>query len=169
MPFFRVQSRRHGIRWHNPVQIVPDARTNRIFAMGRPVDLRRRTYPRVRHRSDQRNFLRRSSNSLQLRIFFPSPGMHSPARSREPAAADEHKGGAGRWQSSTAEPPANEQRSSTVGGSQGNASGGTGGSQPPAAAPSPQVNSAPESLLIGAPAVADSITNSGDRARLQII
>jgi len=59
-----------------PVQIVPDARTNRIFAMGRPVDLvfveglvREFDTP-----TDNRNYLRRKLRFLSVTDFLPVAG-----------------------------------------------------------------------------------------------
>lgn len=59
-----------------PIQIIPDARTNRIFAMGRPVDLLF-VETLVREfdvQSDNKNFLRRKLRFLSVRDFLPIAG-----------------------------------------------------------------------------------------------
>ncbi len=59
-----------------PVQIVPDPRTNRIFAMGRPVDLE--FVESLVHEFDvetsEKNFLRRKLRFLKVSEFLPIAG-----------------------------------------------------------------------------------------------
>ncbi len=59
-----------------PIQIIPDARTNRLFAMGRPVDLLfvEGLVREFDTESDQRNFLRRKLRFLDVSDFLPIAG-----------------------------------------------------------------------------------------------
>ncbi|MEK6230838.1 MAG: hypothetical protein N2A42_03220, partial [Luteolibacter sp.] len=151
-----------------PVQIIPDARTNRIFAMGRPVDLLfiEGLVREFDTESDQRNFLRRKLKFLAVADFLPIAG---DALTRAFTGTGTAEAGA---QASTGGNNRQNQRQQSNGnlfnrgGNQGNTSGrnsgsgGSGGSSGNSLA-DPQINSAPESLLIGRTLlVADNITNS---------
>lgn len=59
-----------------PVQIVPDPRTNRIFAMGRPVDLVfvEGLVREFDTKTDEKNFLRRKLRFLSAADFLPIAG-----------------------------------------------------------------------------------------------
>lgn len=148
-----------------PVQIIPDARTNRIFAMGRPVDLLfiEGLVREFDTESDQRNFLRRKLKFLAVADFLPIAG---DALTRAFTGTGTAEAGG---QASTGGNNRQNQRQQSNGnlfnggGNQGNTSGrnsGSGGSGGSSLA-DPQINSAPESLLIGRTLlVADNITNS---------
>jgi general secretion pathway protein D len=154
-----------------PVQIIPDARTNRIFAMGRPVDLLfvEGLVREFDTESDQRNFLRRKLKFLAVADFLPIAGdaltraftgTGTGTGTGDAGAATQGSGAGNRQQSNNnLFNGGGSQGSSSFGGS----SGGAGGSSASrgSALSDPQVNSAPESLLIGRTLlVADNITNS---------
>jgi type II secretion system protein D len=156
-----------------PVQIIPDARTNRIFAIGRPVDLIF-VEGLVREfdiKSDQRNFLRRKLEFLAVADFLPIAG-DALTRAFSGTGTAGAEGGAGAQAQPTggnrpANRPQNNNNLFNSGGSQGAGSfggnsGGTGGSGSRGSSLSaPEVSSAPQSLLIGRTLlVADNITNS---------
>jgi type II secretion system protein D len=164
-----------------PVQIIPDARTNRIFAMGRPVDLLfiESLIREFDTESDQRNFLRRKLKFLAVADFLPIAGdALNRAFSGTGTGADSSSQSQGGNRQT-----GNRQQTGNFlggGGNQGNSgglggSGGTGGNSSRSSSLSdPQVNSAPESLLIGRTLlVADNITNSiivqGPPAGVEII
>lgn len=153
-----------------PVQIIPDARTNRIFAIGRPVDLIF-VEGLVREfdiESDQRNFLRRKLKFLAVSDFLPIAGdsltrAFAGTGTAEGAGAAQAPGGGNRQPTR----PQNNNNLFNGGGSQGGGSfggqGGAGGSSASrgSSLSDPQINSAPESLLVGRTLlVADNITNS---------
>lgn len=170
-----------------PVQIVPDARTNRIFAMGRPVDLvfveglvREFDTP-----SDTRNYLRRKLRFLPVASFlnvaqdaltraFSSSQGGGAAGGAGSTGANFGGGGSrtsttGRSGSSTS---SRGNTSATSGGSSsysggssgfGGSSGGSsgGGSTRGDALSAPEVSSDPTSIVVGRTLlVADNITNS---------
>jgi general secretion pathway protein D len=170
-----------------PVQIVPDARTNRIFAMGRPVDLvfveglvREFDTP-----SDTRNYLRRKLRFLPVasflnvaedaltRAFSGSSGGGGAAGGAGSTGAN--FGGAGGRTSTTGRTGSTSSRSNTsatsgggssfgggssgFGGSGGGSSGG--GSARGDALSAPEVSTDPTSIVVGRTLlVADNITNS---------
>lgn len=168
-----------------PVQIVPDARTNRIFCMGRPVDLvfvenlvREFDIP-----SSEKTFLRRKLRFLTVSDFLPVAGdalTRAFSGSGDAAAA----GGAPTGQS-RARPVASNNSSRTTGssrnstgsnsfGNSGFGGGNGGGSGGGYSLEDPQTSAAPESLLIGRTLlVADNITNSvvvqGPPSALEIV
>ena len=172
-----------------PVQIIPEPRTNRIFAMGRPVDLlfveglvREFDIP-----TSDKTFLRRKLRFLTVSEFLP---IASDALTRaftgtgEGGAAGGAAGGGaaagGRTQSSSRQTSsASSGRSSRSSGSSGlgnssssgfgNSSSGFGGGSSGgggiggggSSLSDPAVSSAPESVLVGRTLlVADNITNS---------
>ncbi|MBC7980314.1 MAG: hypothetical protein H7Y36_07100 [Armatimonadetes bacterium] len=160
-----------------PVQIIPDARTNRIFAMGRPVDLLfvEGLVREFDTQSDQRNFLRRKLKYLAVADFLPIAGDALTRAFTGTGSADSGQGqgggGANRPQNQAQNRAQNNQGGGLFaggggnqsGGGGGNSSGGGGGSSGSrgSALSDPQVNSAPESLLVGRTLlVADNITNS---------
>ena len=164
-----------------PVQIIPDPRTNRIFGMGRPVDLLF-VEGLVREfdiATDQRNFLRRKLKFLSVADFLPIAG-DALTRAFNGTGSGGAEGGGG----NPAQPAGGGNRQSgqntqnnrsqqgnnslfngggSSGGSSfggGGGSGGSGGSRGSSLS-APDVNTAPESLLIGRTLlVADNITNS---------
>ena len=181
-----------------PVQIIPEPRTNRIFAMGRPVDLifveglvREFDIP-----SSEKTFLRRKLRFLTVSEFLPIAGdALTRAFSVTGEGGGSSGGGASRSQSSRQTSASGTNRatqsssgfgrdtssgfggSSSFGGSSGfggssRSRGGMGGGG--SALSDPTVNSAPESLLVGRTLlVADNITNSivaqGPPSALEII
>ena len=171
-----------------PVQIIPDPRTNRIFVMGRPVDLLF-VEGLVREfdvETSEKNFLRRKLRFLTVSEFLPiagdaltrafsgtgdsggsgggaSGGAQSGAsRAQLTGGQASSSGGSGGRSGSnrSGSTGANFGGSSSGGGfGGGGSSGGGGGGGGGLSAPS--VSSAPESVLVGRTLlVADNITNS---------
>ena len=144
-----------------PIQIIPDARTNRIFAMGRPVDLLfvEGLVREFDTQSDQRNFLRRKLKFLAVADFLPIAGdalTRAFSGTGDQSGQSAQGGGGG---SNNRQQGANKNDLFNSGGRNtgGTATSGIGGST----LSEPQINSAPESLLVGRTLlVADNITNS---------
>lgn len=189
-----------------PVQIIPDPRTNRIFAMGRPVDLLF-VEGLVREfdvETSEKNFLRRKLRFLTVSEFLPVAGdalTRAFSGTGDGAAGGAAGGGGGggaaggggggnRAQSAGNNRQAGGRSGGSTGanfgsgggsssgglggggGSSGGFGGGGGGSG--SALSDPEVNSAPESVLVGRTLlVADNITNSivvqGPPSGLEII
>ena len=166
-----------------PVQIIPDARTNRIFAIGRPVDLIfvEGLVRQFDIKTDQRNFLRRKLKFLSVADFLPIAGDALTRAFNGTGSADTAGGGSqtpssqssgsGRSNSQNTQNTQNSrsQNSSSLfngGGSQGSGSFGSGGGGGSSGSrgsslSAPDASTAPESLLIGRTLlVADNITNS---------
>lgn len=171
-----------------PVQISADSRTNRIFAMGRPVDLvfienlvREFDIP-----TSDKNFLRRKLRFLKVSEFLPVAADALTAAftgTGDGAAA----GASPTGQQSRARPASNTNTNSRNSNSNSNLNrnnnsnnssfGGDGGSSSSDADSSlgdPEVTSAPESMLVGrTQLVADNITNSifvqGPPSALEIV
>ena len=171
-----------------PVQIVPEPRTNRIFAMGRPVDLifveglvREFDIP-----SSEKTFLRRKLRFLTVSEFLPIAGdalTRAFSGTGEGGAAGGTSGGGqsgaagsnratqqssgfNRNSSSGMSSGSSFGSNSSFGGSSGfggsgRSGGGSGGLGGGSALSDPSVSSAPESMLVGRTLlVADNITNS---------
>lgn len=173
-----------------PVQIVPEPRTNRIFAMGRPVDLmfveglvREFDIP-----SSEKTFLRRKLRFLTVSEFLPIAGdaltRAFTGTGEGGAGASGGASGGSSAQGATRQSATGSNRSSQTssgfsggnsssgfsgssgfGGSSGRSggmSGGAGGGLGGGSALSdPSISSAPESMLVGRTLlVADNITNS---------
>jgi general secretion pathway protein D len=159
-----------------PIQIIPDARTNRIVAIGRPVDLIfvEGLINQFDIESDQRNFLRRKLEFLAVADFLPiagdaltrafsgtGTGGGNTANPTQPGGAG---GGSNRQQTNNSS--SNSSRNSSNSGSNnsgglGGGSNGSGGGSKGDALSDPDINSAPVSLLVGRTLlVADNITNS---------
>ncbi len=175
-----------------PVQIVPDPRTNRIFAMGRPVDLIF-VESLVREfdvETSEKNFLRRKLKFLKVYEFLPiASDALTRAFSGTGAAGGATQGGpqggqqgGGRTQQATQggrqsggrNTAATGSTGANFGGSSGRSGGGSASGGSGAALGDPNVNSAPESILVGRTLlVADNITNSvvvqGPPSGLEII
>lgn len=159
-----------------PVQIVADARTNRIFAMGRPVDLvfvenlvRQFDIP-----TNEKTFLRRKLRFLTVSEFLPvagdaltraftGTGDAGAAAGAQPATAPQSRA----RQTTTPQRGMSSQNSFQGGNSSfgnnsfGNNSFGSGGGGGSVSLGDPEVSAAPESLLVGRTLlVADNITNS---------
>jgi general secretion pathway protein D len=188
-----------GAGEETPVQIIPEPRTNRIFAMGRPVDLlfvegliREFDVP-----TSDKTFLRRKLRFLTVSDFLP---IASDALTRAFSGAGEgggSTGGAagaqgGRTQTNNRQPTTARSSgpsgsSSGIGGSSsglggsstgssgfggGSSSGGMGGGR--GGLGGSVISAAPESVLVGRTLlVADNITNSivvqGPPSGLEII
>jgi general secretion pathway protein D len=179
-----------------PVQIVPEPRTNRIFAMGRPVDLifvenlvREFDIP-----SSEKTFLRRKLRFLTVSEFLPIAGdalTRAFSGTGEGGAAGGGTTGGGARSQGTGNNRATQQSSgfgrdsssgmggstnfggsmSSGGSSRRSGGGGSGGGS---SLGDPSISSAPESLLVGRTLlVADNITNSvvaqGPPSALEII
>lgn len=171
-----------------PIQIIPDPRTNRIFAMGRPVDLIF-VEGLVREfdvETSEKNFLRRKLRFLTVSEFLPIAGdalSRAFSGNAEGGSGGGGGGGAaqggaaggaaggntsGRTQSSNRGSSNRSSGSSgaNFGGSSGGSSGfggssGGGGGGGGSGLGDPTVSSAPESVLVGRTLlVADNITNS---------
>ncbi len=183
-----------------PPQIVPDPRTNRIFAMGRPVDLVfiEGLIREFDVETSEKNFLRRKLRFLKVSEFLPiandaltraftgtgsgaaggaaaggagGQGAQGGGRQQQQQQGSNRQTTAGSSRSSTSG-SASSTGSSSFGGSGGSTSGG-GGSTGDALG-SPDISSAPESVLVGRTLlVADNITNSvvvqGPPSGLEII
>jgi len=171
-----------------PVQIVPDPRTNRIFAMGRPVDLFF-VEGLVREfdvETSEKNFLRRKLRFLTVSEFLPIAGdaltrafsgtggeggqtgtQGGGQNANRPQAQPRQDNGTGGRGSSG--------RNSTMGSNSSGGSGGSGfGGGGSGGLSDPSVSTAPESVLVGRTLlVADNITNSivvqGPPAGLEIV
>ncbi len=149
-----------------PVQIIPDARTNRLFAMGRPVDLLfvEGLVREFDTESDQRNFLRRKLKFLAVADFLPIAGdaltRAFSGTGSEGAQAQQGGGNNNRQANNNNNRQQNNSLFNGGGGNQGGNSG-DGSTSRGSSLSDPQVNSAPVSLLVGRTLlVADNITNS---------
>ncbi len=170
-----------------PVQIIPDPRTNRIVALGRPIDLIT-VESLVREfdiETSEKNFLRRKLRFLTVSDFLPvasdalnrafsgtggsGGGGGGGGGSAQGGAAGGASGGS-RTQSNNRQ-SSNSGRSGSTGANFGNSSNGNssgGGSNSGGGfggggtgLGDPDVSSAPESVLVGRTLlVADNITNS---------
>ena len=172
-----------------PIQIIPDARTNRIFAMGRPVDLLF-VEGLVREfdvETSEKNFLRRKLRFLTVSDFLPIAGDAltrafsgtgdsggsaasaggAPGGGQPPGSQASNTG----RQSGSGRSGGNSSGNDSFGGGGGGSSGSSGGGS---ALSAPDASSAPESVLVGRTLlVADNITNSivvqGPPSGLEII
>ncbi len=157
-----------------PIQIVPDSRTNRIFAMGRPVDIVfiEGLVREFDTKTDDRNFLRRKLRFVAVADFLE---IAEPALQRTFGATDSTSagGGGGSGGRSTGANFGSNNRSTTNNRSStsnsrnnnfgGSSIGGGGGGLSGAGSSlgDPTINSAPEARLVGRTLlVADNITNS---------
>ena len=166
---------------NTPVQIIPDPRTNRIFGMGRPVDLLF-VEGLVREfdiATDQRNFLRRKLKFLSVADFLPIAGDaltrafngtgSGGAEGGGTQTPSSQSTGSGRSNTQNTQNNRSQQGNNSLfngggfsggSGSFGGSGGGSSGSRGSALS-APDVNTAPASLLIGRTLlVADNITNS---------
>lgn len=155
-----------------PVQVVADTRTNRILAMGRPVDIvfvenliREFDIP-----ASQKTFLRRKLRFLTVSEFLPVAG-DALTRAFTGTGDGATVGGTQRGTQSSASPNNSRNNSRNT---NRNSLDGSGGAGANLSLGDPDATSAPESLLIGRTLlVADNITNSvivqGPPSALQII
>ena len=162
-----------------PVQIIPDPRTNRIFAMGRPVDLIfvENLIREFDVETSEKNFLRRKLRFLKVSEFLPiatdaltrafsgtgNSGGSGGAGAQAGGAGAAQGGGGNRAQSGNnrqASSGGRNSRSSSNnngssganfggGGGSGSGAGGGGGSGSGASLSGGDVSSAPESALVG--------------------
>ncbi|MCH7226541.1 secretin N-terminal domain-containing protein [Haloferula sp. A504] len=158
-----------------PIQIVPDTRTNRIFAMGRPVDIVfiEGLVREFDSKTDERNFLRRKLRFVAVADFLE---IAEPALQRTFGSSDSTSAGGGgsggrstganfgnntsssNRNSTSSNSSRNNFSGSSFGGSSGGSFGGSGGGS---SLGDPNINSAPEARLVGRTLlVADNITNS---------
>ena len=172
-----------------PIQIVPDTRTNRIFAMGRPVDIVfiEGLIAEFDTKTDERNYLKRKLRFVAVSDFLE---IAEPALMRAFSGSTDGASGGGEGRSTGANfgggtsggGSRSTGRTSSFGGSSGGSfggssfggqSGGFGGQGGGfggqgggfggggSALQDPQINSAPEARLVGRTLlVADNITNS---------
>ncbi len=158
-----------------PIQIVPDTRTNRIFAMGRPVDIVfvEGLIREFDTKTDERNFLRRKLRFVAVADFLE---IAEPALQRTFGSSDSTSAGGGGGRDTGANFGNNSRTSSSsrnssfgstnsrnnnFGGSSFGGSSGGGLSGAGSSLGDPNINSAPEARLVGRTLlVADNITNS---------
>jgi len=163
-----------------PVQIVPEIRTNRIFVLGRPVDVKyvEELIAEFDIATDQRNFLRRRLAYLSVSDFLPV-AQSALERTFGASASGQQGGGrtggtrGGSNQGQAA--PSQLNAGNTGAGSRNNTggsrsgAGGAGGGAGGAGAGgvgggslgSPELSIAPEPIVVGRTLlVADNITNS---------
>ena len=141
----------------SPIQIIPDARTNRLFAMGRPVDILfvEGLVREFDTQSDQRNFLRRKLKFLAVSDFLPIAGDALTRAFSGTGEVDASQQGGNNNNNNNNRNNRNNNTNNNTGGTA--TTGGSGDST----LSDPNVTSAPESLLIGRTLlVADNITNS---------
>ena len=169
-----------------PVQIVPDPRTNRIFAMGRPVDLLF-VEGLVREfdvETSEKNFLRRKLKFLTVSEFLPiagdaltrafsGTGGEGGQSGTQGGAQNANRPQAQPRQDTAATNRGSSGRNSSMGGNS-SGSGGSFGGGGGGGLSDPSVSTAPESVLVGRTLlVADNITNSvvvqGPPAGLEIV
>ncbi len=179
-----------------PVQIVPDPRTNRIFAMGRPVDLLF-VEGLVREfdvETSEKNFLRRKLKFLTVSEFLPIAGdaltrafsgtggegdqtgaqRGGQNANRPQAQARQDNANGGRNSNGRNSSGRNSMMGSNFSGSGGSGFGSSYGGGGGGGLSDPSVSTAPESVLVGRTLlVADNITNSivvqGPPAGLEIV
>lgn len=156
-----------------PLQIIPDARTNRIVAIGRPVDILfiEGLIDQFDVESDQRNFLRRKLQFLAVADFLPIAGdaltrAFSGTGTSGSDATNPSQPGASR-NTTSRQPTGSSSNNNTNNRNTSNSGfGGMGNSGGSSAnrgdsLQEPDANSAPVSLLVGRTLlVADNITNS---------
>jgi len=170
-----------------PPQIVPDSRTNRIFAMGRPVDLVfiEGLVREFDTQSEQKNFLRRklryisvssfldtAENALNRAFTSGTSGSSGGGPTGGAGSTGANFGGSGGRTGTTGSTSSNRSGSRSSSSSQGSSgsssgfgnSGGSGSSSGGGggdALSDPNTNTAPESRLVGRTLlVADNVTNS---------
>lgn len=154
----------------NPPQITPDSRTNRIFLMGRPIDLVfiKELIAQWDVKSSDRNFLRRKLKYLPVYEFMPvaesainstlganaAGGGASAGGNRSTAGANNRTTGTNN--NNTRNNNTNNRANSGLGG--GSSSGGSIGSASLNGSDRP---TEPESILVGSTLlVSDNVTNS---------
>lgn len=174
---------------NTPVQISADSRTNRIFAMGRPVDLvfienlvREFDIP-----TSDKNFLRRKLRFLKVSEFLPVAADalaaaftgtgDGAAAGASPTAPQSRARPTSNTNTSNSGRNLNTSRNnntSAFGGRSSSGSGSGGSGDADSSLGDPEVTSAPESMLVGrTQLVGDNITNSifvqGSPSALKIV
>ena len=146
-----------------PVNILPDTRTNRLFLMGRPVDLTfiEGLIKDFDSPSSQRNFLRHKMRYLPVGEFLP---VAADALERTLESGSSMAGGAGggnsRSMPSRNSNTTNNRNTGLNNSNTGGRGGGSGGGSRAQLAQQ-DVQTAPESMLVGKTLlVADNISNS---------
>jgi len=180
-----------------PPQIVPDSRTNRIFVMGRPVDVVfvEGLVREFDTQTSEKNFLRRKLSFLSASEFLPiagdaltrafssnSSGGSGGGGGAGSTGANFGQGGATGGSNRTTGSTSSGNRSTSSSRSSGSSSsgssfgsgGGSGGGSDVGSLSEPNTSTAPTSLIVGRTLlVADNITNSiivqGPPAGLEII
>ncbi|MCP5546938.1 MAG: hypothetical protein H7A50_06135 [Akkermansiaceae bacterium] len=168
-----------------PVQILPDARTNRIFAMGRPVDILfiEGLVREFDVETSEKNFLRRKLKFLKVYEFLPiaedalnraftGTGAAGGATGGGSTAGSSGRSTGGSRQSAFSGSNRNSNmgrnsssgfgsNNSSFGGSSSGFGGSGGGISGGSSLSAPDASTAPESVLVGRTLlVADNITNS---------
>ncbi len=175
-----------------PIQILPDPRTNRIFAMGRPVDIKfvEGLIREFDVETSEKTVLRRKLHFLKVAEFLP---VASDALTRafsgtggdgggNAGAAGGAAGGGGaaprqsnnRQSGSGGRQSGGRNSNTTAGGGLGGGGGGGGSGGGGESLDAPDASTAPESVLVGRTLlVADNITNSvivnGPPSALEIV
>ncbi|MGE9269454.1 MAG: secretin N-terminal domain-containing protein [Verrucomicrobiales bacterium] len=160
-----------------PIQIIADSRTNRIFAMGRPVDIIfiEGLVAEFDTQTDERNFLRRKLRFVTVSDFLE---IAEPALQRAFSGSSTANGGS--TGANFGGNSRNTQASNRTSNSSNSTSTGTGSSIGSSSGlgtsslSDPGLNNAPEARLVGRTLlVADNITNSlvvqGPPASVEII
>ncbi len=150
----------------NPPTITPDSRTNRLFLMGRPIDLIfiKELISQWDVPSSKRNFLRRKLNYLPVSEFMSIAESAISSTLGSAAGAEGQGGGGGR---STANAPQGGLGNNGQGGNNNNRGGaggggiGGGGGTSAASLSGSDRPTQPESVLVGSTLlVSDNVTNS---------
>lgn len=174
-----------------PVQIKPDARTNRIIAMGRPVDILfvEALIREFDIKTDQRNQYTRKLKFLAVADFLPIAGdaltrafsgtgeAASTNGTQNPTATSSSRSTTGRTTASNTGGNSFGGSNTGLGSNNGNfGSGRSGGSnnRNSSSLADPQTNSAPQALIVGRNLlIANNVTNSiivqGPPAGVEII
>lgn len=146
----------------NPPQITPDSRTNRIFLMGRPVDLVfiKELIAQWDVKSSDRNFLRRKLKYLPVFEFMPiAESAINSTLSPNAAGAGAAGGGGGRSTANANNRTLGNNNNNNANGNNNN--GGGGGTGASASLSSSDQPTAPDSLLVGNTLlVTDNVANS---------
>ncbi len=156
-----------------PLQIIPDARTNRIVAIGRPVDILfiEGLIAQFDVESDQRNFLRRKLEFLAVADFLPIAGDAltrafsgtgtSGADATNPSQPGTSRNTTSRQPTGSSSNNNTNNRNTSNSGFGGMGNSGGSSANRGDSLQEPDANSAPVSLLVGRTLlVADNITNS---------
>jgi len=147
-----------------PINILPDTRTNRLFLMGRPVDLVfvAGLIEDFDAPSSKRNFLRHKLRYLPVAEFMPVAGdaLERTLESGTTGGGGPTGGATGSTASRSTGTTSSRNTSNNTNGA-GGVGGGTGGGGSRAELSQQSVETAPESMLVGKTLlVADKISNA---------